>query len=546
MRHGAWLSWSLLALAACGRSGPPLEDGTPVPGAPGVVSLEQGWDADTQMRAWYTSFGSRLMPYEWFGALEQADSEARFNDNGHMAQLGFLPQAAQTLNPGGYPVGFARVLDSKGNAWVGLTCAACHTGEIHYRGAKLRIDGGAGLLDFTAFDRAVLAALSATVAQGAKFKRFADALKVPDGERLKLQNRMVALAQKYDARGRMNQTEVSYGHGRLDAFGQIFNAVTTEFLGMPDNRRAPDAPVSYPIMWSASHLDLVQWNGSAPNAGPGPLFQNVTTALAVYGNMDLIEPRRLGAYRSTVNFDGLGRLQDWMYQLKPPRWPGKYFGELDEERATRGAALYAEHCQSCHALSNRDEAKRKLTVTLTPIADVGTDPRAATNFLNARASTGPLQGRKQAVVAGPVFGTEASAIDMVIHATIGVVLRHPLKAVREAVVGYHSVIKAAIDQHPNYYKARPLDGVWASAPYLHNGSVPTLADVLEPPAARPARFYVGSREFNPERVGYVDEEGPHTSLFDTALSGNSNAGHTYGTDLDADAKRDLLEYLKSL
>jgi hypothetical protein len=85
------------------------------------------------------------------------------------------------------------------------------------------------------------------------------------------------------------------------------------------------------------------------------------------------------------------------------------------------------------------------------------------------------------------------------------------------------------------YKARPLYGVWATAPFLHNGSTPTLYDLMLPPAERPRRFYTGSREFDPEKVGLVTAQGPDDILpFDTVdgfnnpIPGNSNAGHDYG------------------
>ncbi|MDO6729716.1 hypothetical protein Q4577_06785 [Marinovum sp. 2_MG-2023] len=93
------------------------------------------------------------------------------------------------------------------------------------------------------------------------------------------------------------------------------------------------------------------------------------------------------------------------------------------------------------------------------------------------------------------------------------------------------------------YANMPLDGIWMRAPYLHNGSVPTLADLLSPPADRPAEFFRGCTHFDPERVGFACTDG---FAFDTTLIGNGNGGHLYGTDLDADEKSALLEYLKSL
>ncbi|MCH8960532.1 MAG: hypothetical protein IH820_04220 [Bacteroidetes bacterium] len=91
------------------------------------------------------------------------------------------------------------------------------------------------------------------------------------------------------------------------------------------------------------------------------------------------------------------------------------------------------------------------------------------------------------------------------------------------------------------------DGIWATAPYLHNGSVPTLHDLLLPVDQRLVTFHVGSREFDPVKVGYVTTGGPDTFLFDTSLPGNHNIGHIYGTAELSDTEREeLVEYLKSL
>ena len=94
------------------------------------------------------------------------------------------------------------------------------------------------------------------------------------------------------------------------------------------------------------------------------------------------------------------------------------------------------------------------------------------------------------------------------------------------------------------YKARPLNGIWATAPYLHNGSVPSLAELLKPAAARKPQFHVGGAEFDPANVGFVDD--PSQPIFDTTLPGNSNKGHEYGANLTDTQRRELLEYLKSL
>jgi len=96
------------------------------------------------------------------------------------------------------------------------------------------------------------------------------------------------------------------------------------------------------------------------------------------------------------------------------------------------------------------------------------------------------------------------------------------------------------------YKARPLNGIWATAPFLHNGSVPNLRALLDKPADRPKTFVLGGWEYDPTVVGYAPYGGSHAFSFDTSKKGNSNAGHIWGTDLTPEQKDALVEYMKKL
>jgi hypothetical protein len=99
------------------------------------------------------------------------------------------------------------------------------------------------------------------------------------------------------------------------------------------------------------------------------------------------------------------------------------------------------------------------------------------------------------------------------------------------------------------YKARPLDGIWATAPYLHNGSVPTLYDLLRPAKDRPPTFNLGAREYDPVKVGYVAAPGAPGNgfAFETKLRGNSNIGHDYHVgELTEEQRWALVEYMKTL
>ena len=111
-------------------------------------------------------------------------------------------------------------------------------------------------------------------------------------------------------------------------------------------------------------------------------------------------------------------------------------------------------------------------------------------------------------------------------------------------------------QNPYGYVSPPLDGIWLRAPYLHNGSVPTLNDLLNPPNERPQTFHRGYDVFDPVKVGFKEPPprptGPNGELtqpyfsFDTREKGNGNQGHAYGTQLSNEDKEKLLEYLKTL
>jgi cytochrome c5 len=537
MLSGSVLLATSLFLAGCGNDEPVA---TSPRTASGLQLLNQDWNDQQRDTAWYTSFGSRIVPLPWFLALEEANSAARFSRSDNLSRFGFASAGPSAANPFNLPIGLASTQPHDGEQWLGLGCSACHSGQIFYRGERLHIDGGQALVDFQLFEREVIAALRATLADEEKFQRFAQALSAGPELRQALQAR----ADRLSAVAALNATHVPYGRGRLDAFGQIFNAVAADFLAIPENRREPNAPVSYPVLWDAAHLDLVQWNGSAPNAGPGPLVQNATTALAVFGDLN-IHSEGMG-YGSTVEIDNLSTIQDLWYHLKAPAWPQETLGRIDNALAQQGAVVYQQQCQSCHELSDQNDADRELSAKLVAVATVGTDSTMASNFSNAKSRSAAFEGKKLMYVAGSTIGAEAYTIELVVHAALGALLDHPWQSLKAGLYSFHKVLSAPLHERPYDYKARPLSGIWASAPYLHNGSVPTLAALLS--SARPASFAVGKVEFDPHAVGLSDQvlDAAQVSHFDTRAAGNGNGGHLYGTTLAEADKRALIEYLKTL
>ncbi|MBI1356768.1 MAG: hypothetical protein GC160_20705 [Acidobacteria bacterium] len=527
-----------LTLSCGGGDGPKP---APEPEAPpALTTLEQGWDEAAMHGFWFTPQGSRLVPYDWFLGLEQKGSDELFRSNENLDRLRFIPAAAGPYNPDGLPIGFTKEpAEGDGPAYLGMTCAACHTGRIDYDDVHLVIDGGPALHDFNTFLDELLAAMQATLADEGKLDRLAKRLGASDPAALR-----ESLGEATDAladRLTLNKPDHPAGFARVDAFGNIFNEVSTAFLGVPENGMPPNAPVSYPPLWDTPQHDRVQWNGSAINAGAGPLVRNAGEVMGVFGSLDFAPLPDNGGYSSTIRTANLAQLEDWITTLESPQWPAA-LPAIDAAKAEAGAAIYERTCVNCHPKIERADPARTVKATMVPLATVGTDPEMARQF-GRISKTGSLEGRPAAFVAGAPLPAQAPTGFLVVNGVIGSLVGRPVEGLPDLLKAYFGARAQQPANEPPSYKARPLNGVWATAPYLHNGSAPTLRAMLTPPAERPKTFRLGSREYDPAAVGYKDGG---SFVYDTALPGNSNLGHPFGTDLDEDSKGQLIEYLKSL
>jgi hypothetical protein len=191
---------------------------------------------------------------------------------------------------------------------------------------------------------------------------------------------------------------------------------------------------------------------------------------------------------------------EWMHAYLGKLPAPKYPFAIDADRAAAGKAVFDAHCADCH-MSDR-------TGTRLPLAEIGTD-RGRLDSWN-----------KEAAI-------EANRV------------------VREMGIERKGLVEETLDG----YVIQFLDGIWLRAPYLHNGSVPTLRELLEPPARRPVTFLRGYDVYDQDKVGFVTA-GPEAERvgtpYDTRQRGNGNGGHLYGTDLPDSDKDALVEYLKTL
>jgi mono/diheme cytochrome c family protein len=557
--------------------------------------LEQWSEADRQLY-YYTPQGTQVkgLEYDWFQALELPFSRAKFAAPDYLARFGFLVepgQQATASNPANLPVGFARHEDDEtGRAYLDVTCAACHTGELRYNGQAIRIDGGAAMHSLAStvptlrggsFGQALGMSMAFTYYNPLKFRRFAHEVLGVNDERDRDQlrhdfkqvlDRLLGTAYNDWHRGLYPTEE---GFGRTDAFGRIANTAFGDAID-PANYRVANAPVSYPQLWDIWKFDWVQWNGSAMQ----PMARNVGEALGVGARVQLLHGNgqpipEAQRYASGVRVRDLHTLETTLMRLAPPRWPEEVLGNIDLDQASLGRALYQENCAYCHEAKPKPADKRfaqdrnpEWRMRVVPISIVGTDPNTADNIADHRfdlTRLGWTQGeldrldvRLYGKSSGPLDLSSVSSAKGLAYLTAYVEDR----AYRDAGIGPQE--RAEFDgyglpigvQELRGYKARPLDGIWATPPFLHNGSVPTLFQLLSPVAERQKTFWVGSREYDPKHAGIRTERFKGGFLFDTSITGNSNRGHEFragcrgngviGRALAPHERWALVEYLKVL
>ena len=558
------------------KNKPPLiVEGSPVWGAVGnEVNLDQGWSRDVQDYWYFTSQGTQIIRYDWFLHLEQATNQTAFRSDDNMTRLRYLPQGVTPQNPDALPVGFVKDtndpdFDEGSDKWFGINCSACHTAQIEFKGQAIRIEGGPALADFNTFFEELVESLEATLNDQAKFDRFAKNVlgaNAPPGSVTDLRDALTTRTAYLRSRVRINTPPFPAGYARLDAVGNIFNAAWGQDLtcsppnncppehqvNKPPNTAPANAPVSYPALWDAPHTDLVQWAGFVNNKPPGPIIRNLGEVLGVFATFTFDEQGQFEGYQSSARVTKQSWLETWLTSLWSPLWPEQYLGPIDTTMKEQGEALYTTYCLNCHAiLEDRTDPNREIAAQMKPFSEIGTDTLTAANFVNRAGGmmrTGKIEGRLAFYLGGDSLRAQATGKQILVNAEAGILIRKPSRAIQSLVAELKIALPVAPDFDPKSYRARTLNGVWATAPYLHNGSVPNLWELLQVDTLRVDSFYVGSREFDPVNVGYVTTmpADSNATMLYTSEPGNSNAGHNYGGTMSDAEKRALIEYIKSL
>ncbi len=315
---------------------------------------------------------------------------------------------------------------------------------------------------------------------------------------------------------------------------------------------------------------------------------------------------------NSANFDGLSDLEDRIKEIGPPKWPWAINSDLATQGKTIYERHTEQGgCVDCHGITTGKFRSLLQKTWATPIQNVGTDTRQYDILSRKNVNTGALQG---AYIPGsaPLMSTD-TAFNILKTSVIGSIIDHLLNIGGEASVAaspvpgaaaklafapahmnrtlppalqelqseFHSPTAIAASPENNqlklqlqpsvqsqiqpqgqtwttttsppqkgYYEARVLQGIWAAAPYLHNGSVPTLAELLKPAAERIKSFKIGPA-YDTNNIGLAVEQTQFNAELATTdcsnlNSANSRCGHEFGTQLTPDEKKALLEYLKAL
>jgi cytochrome c peroxidase len=564
-----------LLLRSVETNDPRIVEAVPLP--PGPQAGGRNGLADSDRASFYhLSEGGELYPVDWALAL---DIETPNGSGGvqvrpfleNIERYGLLPDSKHAGNPYGLPVGisFGRSKIT-GVEMIGLNCSACHVGQVQFKGHAVRVDGAGNMALINQFLKDLAAETEATVRAPHRLARFWERLKAVRRERRAggaaeepaederfagrirqffTSNRGLVEAQINALRNvptlkRSLLISTQEGYGRLDAFGigrdELFGAIGANSL-------PADAPVSIPHIWGMEYTGWLQWGANTNSV----MERNIGQALGVGALFDA------NTFDSTVNLENLHQLEGLAYKITPPAWPDG-FPPIDRARADRGRALFAEHCAGCHETFKTDGAMR--TYQLFPLNVVGTDPMTALNF-----------EREVLLADGSVKPFPDAALDLI--------TRIKQKAYQERNLDPQTVaqweqrqirkgpqwdptFRAPLLESEKYddtrgrrvYRAKTLVGIWATAPFLHNGSVPTIYDLLKPAAERPTTFPTGQREYDPVKLGIQTDPSQFTLpagmtpfQFDSRLRGNWNSGHEWSfyPHLTDEVRYAIIEFLKT-
>ena len=301
----------------------------------------------------------------------------------------------------------------------------------------------AALVDFQSFLSDLDTAMGQVIASDAAFATFATAVlgpPAPDAVDIAtLRTQVDAWYPRFHTLVTRALPTPAWGPGRLDAVGMIFNRLTGLDIGPPpshliaDNIQTADAPVRYPFIWNAPLQDKTQWTGFADN-GSDVLALAQLLFGEVFGVFGDFAPTKDGLLvnflnNNSANFDGLGKLEDLVRQIGPPKWP--WPEQIDPALQAQGEAIFARPqaaggCAECHGITSGQVRFPSIQTWAMPIENVGTDTHAHDVLAWSGKQTGVLQGALIPFVTPPLKDTDL-AFNILATSVIGSIAENTLR-----------------------------------------------------------------------------------------------------------------------
>lgn len=451
----------------------------------------------------YGSIGNEAnegFPFKIWAVLPKVCS--RLIDKSGYASFGFLYEAGKDS-----PIGMSRVRlgprEPFGVEQIAINCSICHVQTYTMQDGGPRqmfVGGAANLLDSQRYLRFLNDCAASTNFETDTVLKAMREREPAMGwiERQVYRHVIIpitrgAILEKIGKRYSWTWSRPTWGPGRMDPF----NPVKFDYLRQPIDKTIGNSDVMPP--WNAAEKQKMRfptpwhWDGLSWD-----LKEVIINSALGDGTS------KQGYSEATIN-----RLYRYLINLKSPKSPVI----ADQALLSQGEKLFQDKCASCHAPNGKD------ILTIIPLTEIGTDRHRFDMWT------------KEAVAAYNNYDKNGKDAD-----------------------GRSWGFSWTLDQFKKLdgYLAQPLGGIWLTGPYLHNGSVPTLDDLLKPPAERPATFVRGLELIDLVKGGNAapsckpqEYAGPGF-CYDTRLEGNSNGGHVYGAGLSEAERRALVHYLLTL
>ncbi len=580
----------LLVLTGCSALGvfsplpatPNLRPVQYLPGADFDSTVTNGMDNEERKTAYSFDYGIQYLPTNVLLSLKRPDSSGlHVLDElllAHPERFGLLPNFVAPNNP--LPIGITKSIDPEYAPMSGINCLACHTSMIsNANGQFFLVDGGSSRFAIDRFIGEMIKAMVATLVNPVEFEAFyaryqlqaqfingepeakepadmggfvrqayllkdtkfleakladpnapkavigssyptSQELSTKSGMYLYLAKRLVwFLGQvKYGTSNDPNVAES--GLGRSNPWSPTKKMLADKYLHSKTSYHVEGGPVNTPFVWDHDRQRLVFWAGNTNSM----VERNMAQAVA------LLTDFNQQSFATTASIRRLETISQYVRKAHAPSWPQNILGPINMQAAYYGKLIYQDKCLGCHD----------------PKANEHNTGSAQFNYYDVGTDDSYYQGQIEMLDGKDLFTDILTPFMSNVKAA---------SVINERILDMSFFEKGRvpvvwIKPTSNKLDAKPLAGIWATPPFLHNGSVPTIWDLLQPVSKRPTKFHIGGFVYDSVKLGYIEDASlPDGSNFvvncPKGCVGNSNKGHEFGTNLSDDEKKALIEFLKS-